>query len=105
MERQDFEVLERYHDRLERMVLNQAISNFPLDMKKEVIDVLSKYGRMTGLCSICNGHLLSIAAAAVRLYNEEKNNFKDERKTNGQEETAGQDKKVHKRQSKRNTNK
>lgn len=101
MERVDYEVLERHHEKLERMVRNQAISNFDLDMKKEIVDVLTKYGRMTGLCSICNSHLLSIAAAAVRLYNENKNDFKDERENNGQKEAKGQNKKVHKRQSKR----
>ena len=101
MEKSDFKKLEKYHEQLEKMVRNQAVSHFDLEMKTEVVNILTKYGKMTGMCGRCNSHLLSIAAAAVRLYNEDKDKYNNERKTNGQEEAKGQDKKVHKRKSKR----
>ena len=72
MDKKDFKVLEQYHEKLERMVLNQAISNFEPKMKADIVDVLQRNGKMTGMCSHCNSHLLSIAAAAVRLYNDNK---------------------------------
>ena len=93
MDNKDLQILEKYHEKLEKMVLNQAISNFDPKMKAEIVDILQRHDRMTGMCSHCNSHLLSIAAAAVRLYNENKNtkpnnNGSDTRKKGGRKKTV-----------------